>query len=150
MLKKLLSRAAGGFAYGVLVGQVVQIIISLSLGEGKFMPVISDFRSLFENETTAVIAQMILTGIIGVAFATSSVVFDIPKWSLLKQYVVHFCITAIVWVPIVIICWMPKTYKSIIILGVNFLGTYLITWFIQYTISKKDIQEINAAIKAEK
>ncbi|MGM0885028.1 MAG: DUF3021 domain-containing protein [Bacillota bacterium] len=149
MLIKLLSRALGGFAFGVFVGQVVQIIISLSLGEGKFMPVIPDFRSLFESEITAVIVQMMLTGFIGVAYATSSVVFDIAKWSLLKQYVVHFCITAIVWVPIVTICWMPKTYMSFLILGVNFLGTYLITWFIQYTISKKDIQEINSFIKAE-
>lgn len=32
MLKKLLSRAAGGFAFGILIGQVVQISISLKLG----------------------------------------------------------------------------------------------------------------------
>ncbi|MFJ7949981.1 DUF3021 domain-containing protein [Lysinibacillus sp. NPDC096418] len=148
MLKKLLSRAAGGFAYGILIGQVVQISISLKLGQGQFMPVTPDFANLFNNEATAVIIQLLLTGVIGLTFAMSSTIFEIAKWGLLKQYLIHFFITAIVWVPVVAFCWMPKNMLSIFIYCVSFLGTYLITWFIQYTISKKDIQQINAMIRA--
>lgn len=98
---------------------------------------------------TAVIVQNILTGCIGLVFATSSLVFDIAKWGLLKQYLIHFCVTAIVWVPVVILLWTPETFRSIIILMISFLGTYTLTWWIQYTLSKKNIQQINAAIQSK-
>jgi hypothetical protein len=148
-MKNLLSRVVGGFVIGVIIGQIVQILISLKLGQGEYMPVVDHFRSLFVSEMTAVIVQVLLTGIIGVTFATSSLVFDIVKWSLLKQYIVHFCITALVWVPIVTLLWMPKTFISTLIFFSSFFGTYVITWVIQYMISKNDIKQINAAIQSK-
>lgn len=149
-MKNLLSRIVGGFVIGVIIGQIVQILISLKLGQGEYMPVVEHFRSFFVSEMTAVIVQILLTGIIGVTFATSSLVFDIVKWSPLKQYIIHFCITALVWVPIVTLLWMPKTFISTLIFFISFLGTYIVTWVIQYMISKNDIKQINAAIQSKK
>ncbi|WP_442602821.1 DUF3021 domain-containing protein [Paenibacillus sp. KN14-4R] len=148
-MKNVMSRVVGGFVIGVIIGQIVQILISLRFGQGNYMPVIDHFRSFFVSEMTAVIVQILLTGIIGITFATSSLIFDIVKWSLLKQYLVHFCITALIWVPIVMLLWMPKTSISTLIFFINFLGTYVITWVIQYMISKNDIKQINAAIKSK-
>lgn len=148
MLKKMSIRAAGGFAYGVLVGQIIAIIISLSFGDGKFHQVLPEFRALFENEITAVIVQMILTGIVGTVFATTSIVFEIEKWSVLKQYLVHFFITAAFWIPIVYLCWMPQNAQGILIYLANFLGVYVINWLIQYFIAKNDVKKINAKINA--
>lgn len=147
-MKNLLSRVVSGFVIGVIIGQIVQILISLKLGE--YMPVVAPFRTFFRSEMSAVIVQILLTGFIGVTFATSSLVFDIVKWSLLKQYIVHFCITALVWVPIVTLLWTPKTFMSTLIFFISFLGTYVITWAIQYVISKNDIKQINAAIQSKK
>ncbi|PGZ57394.1 hypothetical protein COE58_26005 [Bacillus cereus] len=148
-MKNLISRVFGGFVIGVIIGQVVQILISLKLGHGEYISVVDHFRSFFVSEMTAVFVQILLTGIIGVAFATSSLVFEIAKWSLLKQYIVHFCITALVWVPIVTLLWMPKTFISTMIFFISFLGTYVVTWVIQYMISKNDIKQINAAIQSK-
>lgn len=149
-MKNIFGRAAGGFVIGVMIGQIVQTIISLNTGQGEYMPVMGHFRSFFESEMTAVMLQILLTGIIGVTFATSSLVFEIAKWGSLKQYIVHFCITAVVWVPIVTVLWMPKTYMNTVIFLINFLGTYVVTWVIRYLISKKDIQQINAAIQSKR
>ncbi|MEH7459975.1 hypothetical protein CON65_00780 [Bacillus pseudomycoides] len=149
-MKNLFSRVVGGFVIGVIIGQIVQILISLKLGQGEYMPVVDHFRSFFVSEVTAVTVQIMLTGIIGVTFATSALIFDIVKWSLLKQYIVHFCITALVWGPIVMILWMPKTFISTLIFFISFLGTYVVTWAIQYMISKNDIKQINAAIQSKK
>ncbi|MFS1516651.1 DUF3021 domain-containing protein [Bacillus sp. SCS-151] len=146
-MKKILSRIVGGFVIGVVIGQIVQVTISFKLGHGEYIPVLDHFSSYFNKEIVAVILQILLTGIIGVAFAISSLIFDIAKWSLLKQYIVHFCITALVWVPIVMLIWTPRTTLSTMIFLINFLGTYVITWVIQYVISKKDIKQINAAIQ---
>ncbi|MFD3450365.1 DUF3021 domain-containing protein [Microbacteriaceae bacterium 4G12] len=147
-MKNLFSRVIGGFVIGVIIGQIVQILISLKLGHGEYMPVVDQFRYFFVSEVAAVVVQILLTGIIGVTFATSSLVFDIVKWSLLKQYIVHFCITALVWVPIVMLLWMPKTLISTLIFFSSFLGTYIVTWVIQYMISRNDIKQINAAIQS--
>ncbi|MFJ8526813.1 DUF3021 domain-containing protein [Bacillus sp. NPDC094106] len=149
-MKNLFSRVVGGFVIGVIIGQIVQILISLKLGQGEYMPVVDHFRSFFVSEMTAVIVQIMLTGIIGVTFATSALIFDIVKWSLMKQYIVHFCVTALVWGPIVMILWMPKTFVSTLIFFISFLGTYVVTWAIQYMISKNDIKQINAAIQSKK
>ncbi|MCG8638358.1 MAG: DUF3021 domain-containing protein [Desulfobacterales bacterium] len=148
MLKKMGIRAAGGFAYGVLLGQIIAIIISLSFGDGKFYQVIPEFRALFENEITAVIVQVILTGIVGTVFATASIVFEFEKWSVLKQCLVHFFITAAFWIPIVYLCWMPQNVQGILIYLANFLGVYVINWLIQYFIAKNDVKKINAKIIA--
>jgi Protein of unknown function (DUF3021) len=148
-LKNILRRATGGFIIGVIIGQIVQILISLQFGQGEYLPVVSHFLSFFKNEMTAFIVQTLLTGMIGVTFATSSFIFDIAKWGLLKQYIVHFCITALVWVPIVTVIWTPKTFMNTLVLLLNFFGTYAITWVIQYRMSKKDIQQINAAIQSK-
>jgi hypothetical protein len=146
---KILKRITGGFITGVLLGQVVQILISLKLGQGTYLPVLDHFRELFPNELTAAIVQFILTGCIGIAFATTSLVFDIAKWGLLKQYTIHFCVTALIWVPIVVLLWAPEASIGIWIVLINFLGTYPLIGWIQYTRSKKDIRQINQAIQAK-
>ncbi|WP_459502997.1 DUF3021 domain-containing protein [Bacillus sp. C1] len=149
-MKKLRSRVVGGFVIGVIIGQIVQLLISFTLGQGEYIPVVDQFRSFFVSEMSAVLVQILLTGLIGVTFATSALVFEIAKWSLLKQYIVHFCITALVWGPIVMLLWMPQTHFGTFIFFISFLGTYVITWVIQYIVSKNDVKKINAAIQLRK
>ncbi|NJD01579.1 MAG: DUF3021 domain-containing protein [Ruminiclostridium sp.] len=146
MIKKAGIRAAHGFAYGVLAGQIVMILISLSLEDGKFFQFVPKLRALFNNEIEAVIAQTVLTGIIGTVFAAASLVFEIEKWSILKQCVIHFLITAAFWVPIAYLFWLPQNIQSIIICFAGFLVTYVINWLIQYFISRNDVKKINAKI----
>ena len=150
MIKRMVVRGTNGFIIGVFLGQVTQLFISLFIGKGEFFPVTDQFGLFFETEMIAVLVQFLLTGLIGVAFALGSFIFEIDKWGLLKQHVAHFLITGSVWVPVVLICWMPQSGKGIIILLANFIGAYVITYWIQFVISKKDIQQINAALQSEK
>ena len=149
MLKKASRRGIGGFAFGVLIGQIISIFISVSLGNGEFIPVVPEFRALFSDEIGAVITQTLLTGVIGTVFAVTSLVFEIEKWGSLKQYIVHFIITSTFWVPIVYLCWMPQDAKGILICFISFLVTYAITWFVQYRVTKDDIRKINEVIRTE-
>ncbi|PTM56945.1 DUF3021 domain-containing protein [Desmospora activa] len=146
-MKLILSRIIGGFVTGVFGGQMVQILISLQLGQGTYLPVIDHFGAHFPNEWTAVIVQMMLTGCIGITFATTSLVFDIAKWGLFKQYAVHFIVTTSVWVPIVFLLWVPELYIGIWIILLNIIGIYPLIGWLQYTFSKKDIKQINRSIQ---
>ncbi len=147
MRKDLLIRIVGGFVSGVAIGQIVQICISIGLGKGSYIAIVPDFSALFTSDTVAICMQIFLTGIIGVTFALAALVFEIARWSMLKQFIVHFCMTAIVWIPIVMILWMPKTMANLFSLLASFIGSYIVTWLLQYKLSKRDIEKINAIIE---
>lgn len=146
MFKKLAIRGLFGFTCSVLIGQLVSILISLGTGSGEFYPVTEEFRALFSSEISAVITQLILIGLIGTTFSISSVLFEIEEWSFLKQGLIHFIITSIVWIPVVYLCWMPKGYSGLVILLINLLGTYIITWLIHYLLNRRNIKKINEKI----
>lgn len=147
MVKRVLGRLCIGFIIGVFLGQITQIIISIFLGKGEFIPVSDEISELFDTELTAVLTQFLLTGFIGVALALGSFIFKIDRWGLLKQYVTHFFTTGAVWLTVVILCWMPQTPMGWVILLANFVGAYVITYWIQLSISRKDIERINAVLK---
>ncbi|MGE6513310.1 DUF3021 domain-containing protein [Lysinibacillus sphaericus] len=147
MQKDIGIRFVGGFVIGVTIGQIVQLCISLGLGQESYLAVVPNFRALFTSETVAVCTQIFLTGMIGVTFAMAALVFEIARWGMLKQYIVHFSVTASVWIPIVMIIWMPKTMANIFSLLASFIGTYIVTWLMQYQLSKRDIEKINAILE---
>jgi predicted lysophospholipase L1 biosynthesis ABC-type transport system permease subunit len=150
MAKKIAVRGVVGFVIGVFLGKITQLIISLMLGKGEYLPVSDQFGDMFETEMAAVLSQFFLTGLIGVVLALGSFIFEIDKWGLLKQHLLHFVITGAVWVPVVLICWMPQSRNGVLILLGNFIGAYIITYWIQFATSKKDIQRINSVLKYRK
>jgi hypothetical protein len=147
MLKRVLGRVCIGFIIGVFLGQITQFIISLFLGKGAFIPVSDEFSELFDTEFTAVLTQFILTGFIGVALSLGSYIFKVDRWGLMKQYLTHFFSTGAVWLTVVILCWIPQTPMGWTILLANFVGAYVITYWIQLSTSRKDIERINAVLK---
>lgn len=146
MQKDLLIRSSGGFVIGVLIGQIVQFFISLGLGQERYAWVVPEFRSFFTTEMSAIVTQILLTGLIGITFALAALIFEIARWGMLKQYLAHFFVTVMIWIPIVMLLWMPKTTANVFSLVVSFLGTYIVTWFLQYRFSKRDIEKINALL----
>ncbi|WP_155591504.1 DUF3021 domain-containing protein [Lysinibacillus cavernae] len=146
MRKELFTRVIGGFVIGVALGQIVQFFISMGIGQGDYVWVVPEFRAIFTNEGTAIITQVLLTGVIGLTFALAALIFEMARWGMLKQYIIHFFVTAIIWIPIVTLLWMPKTMANVISLLASFLGTYIITWVLQYKFSQRDIEKINAVL----
>ncbi|WP_427108101.1 DUF3021 domain-containing protein [Lysinibacillus xylanilyticus] len=150
MRKDILIRIIGGFVIGVVLGQVVQFFVSKGIAQGSYAWVVPEFRTLFTNEIFAIITQVLLTGLIGITFALAALFFEIARWGMLKQYIVHFFVTASIWIPIVMILWMPKTVANVCSLLASFLGTYVVTWLFQYKLSKRDIEKINAMLTKER
>lgn len=146
MRKEILTRIIGGFVIGVILGQIVQFFVSMGIGQGQYVWVVPEFRTYFTNEMSAIISQNLLTGVIGITFALAALIFDMARLGMLKQYLVHFFITAMIWIPIVTLLWMPKTMANVGSLVASFLGTYIVTWVLQYRFSQRDIEKINAIL----
>ena len=142
MWKKAFARIPTGFASTVLAAALIQICIAQNGG----LTVTARFASHFAAKDAAVLTQLLLVGGIGAAFSGASVVYDLERWSFLRQGVVYFAITAAVWVPVLLICWTPMPKEGILFSGLGWTGTYAITWGIQYAVYRKRIRDLNRKI----
>lgn len=147
MLKKILIRSCIGFVCGVAVQQFIIILMCLIVNTPNFIPLVPTFLMHFSSQALALAISSILIGIISAVFSGSSVIFEIEKWSFLKQGVMHFLVTTVVWFPISIFLWGMMVYpQAIRNVFISFTATYVITWFLWYMSCRKSIQEINKKI----
>ena len=142
MWKKAFARIPLGFASTVFVVALIQICIAQNGGS----TVTERFASFFAVKDAAVLTQLLLAGAIGAAFSGASVVYDLERWSFLRQGIVYFVITAAVWVPVLLICWTPMPKEGILFSSLGWTGTYAITWGIQYAVYRNRIRDLNRKI----
>ena len=144
MAKKLISRALHGFGITVSVCLLVQLVIAQFTGNS----VTPSFGSHFRNEAAAALAQLGLTGIVGAAFASAAEIFEIERWGFLRQGIVHFLVTAVVWMPIAYLFWMPDSRAGIWIAIGGWTLTYAVNWTVQYFLYRHRIAALNRSIQA--
>ncbi len=149
LLKTALKRGAISFLIGLGVSQIVNIFISLGTGGGGYISVMPEFAAHFPSEVAAVIVQALLTGLLSMAFAASSVFFLIEKWSFLRQCATHCLVTAAVWIPVVWFVWIPRAMPGLLIASVNFAATYVITWGIRLAVNRRVVRQINEKIQSK-
>ena len=144
MLKEFVKRMAVGFAASIFVHMIITFCIEQA-GRSIVMP---EFSALFVNETAAVVVQMMLVGLIGVAFSCGAMIFEIERWSYILQGVVHFAVTAAVWMPVAWMCWRPISGKAAVCSALGWLFTYAVNWFVQYLIYRARIKKLNVSISS--
>ena len=147
MLKKMLGRAAVSAVACMLINQLVGVVRSLVVGDGRYLPVTPDFAARFDSLATAVLIQQLLIGLVGATFAACSVIFEIERWSFLKQGLVHLTITSAVGIPICLYCWFPRTADGATALVISWLGCYAATWLSQYLLYRHRIRALDAKIR---
>ncbi len=148
MLKKMLSRALVSAPVCMLINQLVGICLSLIRGDGRYSPVLPAFAARFPSDTAAVVVQMLLIGLVGATFAACSVIFDIERWSFLKQGLVHLAVTSAVSIPVCLYCWWPETAGVVWALVGSWLFCYAATWLSQYLLYRRRVRALDAKIKA--
>ena len=144
MLKEFFKRAGVGFSATVFVHMIIAFCIVQAGGSA----VMQEFSALFADETAAIVVQMLLVSLIGVAFSCGAMIFEIERWSYLLQGAVHFVVTAAVWMPIAWACWRPISAKAAILSGLGWLFTYGVNWFVQYLIYRSKIRKLNERISS--
>lgn len=147
MKKKMLSRALTSALACMLINQLVGVIRSLASGDGRYLPVTPAFAARFDSTTTAVIVQLLLIGLVGATFAACSVIFEIERWSFLRQGAIHLAVTSAVGIPICLFCWFPENGTWALLLTACWLGTYVITWLSQYLIYRYHVKKLDKRIK---
>ncbi len=146
-MKEFFKRAIMGFVYGIFIGQTILILESLAGGNGSFHPVSAYLLQHSSSQISAVIIQYFLTGIIGISFATTTLIFEIDSWSLAAQTALHFVITSVVMYISGFLCgWFPHTVRSTIIWFAIFIVIYVIMWISFTLYFKKQTKKINESL----
>lgn len=151
MKKKIVSRILPGFLSGVSIGYFISIIFSMIFAKGYYSPCVPSFVDSLGNEITAVLLQTLLTGVLGVTFSVSQLIWELEHWSLFRQSATYLLITSIVMLPTAFILqWMEHSLIGFLSYASIFVFIFLFIWLIQYNIYKHQILQINERIQAKK
>lgn len=145
MKKKILFRSLMGAPIGVVVSLIITIIYSLCMGHGEYFPAPHELIDWCGgNETSAVIVQMICSLFIGAVGGGSNVIWEVERWSLLKQTAVHLGVIAVPFFGIsYVMNWMPHhIYGALGFIGA-FIAIYVIMWCVIYFSIKAKIKKMN-------
>lgn len=154
MWKKCLWRGAVSYTACVTVNVLILMVKTMSMvritGDKQTLPdLVPEYAAHFENPFMALMVQTLLCGLIGFAFGACSVIMEIAKWSMVRQAVVHFVLTACVWVPVSIFCWgLGRYWISFICVFLGMLFTYTVTWTCQIIVCRKEVARINEQLLA--
>ena len=134
MRKKILLRCLIGAPIGLAISTLITIIISLTVGDGNYYPVVPELVSDCGNEMNAVLLQALLSLLYGAAWAGASVIWEMENWSILLQTVTHLVICSLATFPIAYFMrWMKHTASGILLYFGIFFAIYLIIWLSQYS-----------------
>lgn len=145
MLKKAFTRGLYSFVFGTTSGLLIGLMMSFI--EGDEHVIISKYLNSFNAPIRAFAIQCILIGVVSMSFGGFTIFLEKEKWSILKQWIVYFILTTMVWIPVSIFCWGYDNLPTTISVSLSYLCGYAITAFIQYINCKKSVDEINERLK---
>ncbi len=147
MKKKIAQRALIGAPCGLLICTVITVIISLSAGGGDYRPVDPQLIEDCGNEINAFIIQSLLCMFYGSLCAASSVIWEVEKWSPLRQTVVHFVTLTAGTLPIAYFMrWMERSIPGYLSYIAIFAATYILIWISMYFSMKAKLKKLNCAV----
>lgn len=148
MLRKGILRGVNSFFYSIAINVIIGIIIMAAVDKPDFMPIVPDFAARFSSETMALLVQWILIGITSATFGFWSIIMEHERIGLLFQSILYFVLTAIVWIPVAVLCWgLGENISSFITIVTSYLLSYIISWIIQYRNCKDSINQINRKLE---
>ena len=148
MKKKVIKRCLFGAPIGLSISFIITLIISIIINKGEYYPVVPQLTSLCGNELNAVIIQTVCSLIFGAVFGGASAIWEVEKWSLLKQTVIHCLIISVSSFPIAyFMYWMPHSFWGIAGYIAIFFFIYFFIWISWYFAMRKRIRELNEKIK---
>jgi hypothetical protein len=145
---KILKRCLLGVPVGLAISTTITIVISLALGDGAYYAVVPELTAVCGSEINAVVVQALLSMLYGAAWAGASVIWEIERWSLLRQTVSHLIVCSLATFPIAYFAWwMPHNGAGIALYFGIFFAVYLIIWLAQYAAMRKRLKQINERIR---
>lgn len=147
-MKRILSRCMIGASLGVNLCLIITIVISLSVGDGKFYAVVPELTEACGSEIAAVTLQTLLGAVYGAVWSGLSLVWEREDWSLLRQTATHFLTASVATLPIAYgLRWMEHSLGGVLAYFALFAGIYLAVWIFVYWVNRRSIQRMNRKMR---
>lgn len=148
MKKKVAIRCLIGAPIGLAISNLIAIVISLTVGDGRFYAVAPELIADYGTEINAVLLQTICSLLYGAAWAGASTIWEADHWSILRQTITHLIICSLCTLPIAYFMhWMDHGFFGILSYFGIFFAIYVIIWISQYMAIKKRIRQINSEVQ---
>ncbi len=135
---------------GLLINMLVEIIVKGIIGDDAFSPMSPEFRALFSSESIAAYVNVLLYGVIGIAFSAMTFIYEIGKLGYIFQNIIYYIVTGVVWLPIVLLIWQLHRHPYALVgTMIGFLVTYIIMTVLGYKIKKQEIRNINIVLEKQ-
>ena len=140
MKKQVFLRSLLGAFVGCFIGVVIIVCISLAIGGGDMHVATPALLAQVGSEVGAFSLQMAAAMLIGAIWSGTSVIWEVERWSLLRQTLTHFLLCSVVCLPIAwAMDWMadqPGWYLF------GFVAMYVGIWLINYLQIRRRVREI--------
>lgn len=151
MKKKIFLRGAFGFPIGITIGYIITIIISFIWANGYYSPCVPELISVTGSEINAVIFQALLSGLLGAAFAASSVIWEIESWNIVKQTGVYFAVVSVVMMPVAyFLYWMEHSVTGFLSYFCIFALIFIVIWVTQFITGRHMVKRMNERLYKSK
>lgn len=146
--KEVLKRLFLGVPFGITIGSVITILISVGLGDGAYYPCVPALIETVGTPLHAVILQTVLCGVLGAVSCAGSVIFSLEGWSILKQSGIYFLILSAAMMPIAyVLYWMEHNLWGAIGYFFMFVLIFIFVWISQYIMWKRKLKKMNQKLK---
>lgn len=135
--------------WGMACNMIIEIVVRIVSGI-DYSPLTPEFIAMFPSVTIAYGVDMLLYGVIGLAFSSMLFIYEIDRIGFVLQNAIYYLVTGIVWIPIVAVLWQLWRYpQALVCTIVGFVMTDVIMTVIGYRTTKRNIRELNAALGNE-
>lgn len=146
MLKRILNSFIYASFFSMLCNVIIEIIVR-ALTSLDYSPITPEYVAMFPSVTVAFGVNMLLYGIIGMAFSGFMFIYEKDHIGFILQNMIYSVLTAIVWVPIVVFLWQLWRYpEALICTIVCFFIVNILMMVVGYRTTKKNIEQLNEVL----
>lgn len=150
-MKKIVSRVLYSFPIGISCSVGISLFLSLLFGEEKYYPFAASLVFFTGSEVKAMLLQTMLSGILGSVFGGMSFVWEIERWSILKQTAVYFLSVSIPMMGIsYLLYWMEHSLNGFLLYFLIFVMAFFVVWLFNFAIYWFKVRRINQELDLEK
>ena len=150
-MKKIVSRVLYSFPIGISCSVGISLLLSLLFGEGKYYPFAASLVFFTGSEVKAMLLQTMLSGILGSVFGGMSFIWEIERWSILKQTAVYFLSVSIPMMGIsYLLYWMEHSLNGFLLYFLIFVMVFFVVWLFNFAIYWFKVRGINEELDLEK
>ena len=150
-MKKIVSRVLYSFPIGISCSVGISLFLSLLFGEGKYYPFAASLVFFTGSEVKAMLMQTILSGILGSVFGGMSFIWEIERWSILKQTAVYFLSVSIPMMGIsYLLYWMEHSLSGFLLYFLIFVMVFFVVWLFNLAMYWIKIRKMNQNLNVEK